>query len=103
MEIFTLLAMFMIFPFAATLIGAIYLWMFYKLRTKSSMLAGMLWILYSIYEYLMYIRVLCTGECNIRIDLLGIYPLLLVVSLAATILYYYKKSKRNKAEKLRGS
>jgi len=99
MEIFTLLAMFIIAPFAATLIGVIYLWMFYKLRTKSSMLAGVLWVLYSIYEYLMYLRVLCTGECNIRIDLLGIYPLLLVLSLAATVLYYYKKSKINNAEK----
>jgi len=100
MEIFALLAMFIIAPIAATLVGAIYLWMFYKLRIKSSMLTGVLWVLYSIYEYLMYIRVLCTGECNIRIDLLGIYPLLLVASLAATILYYYKKRKINKAEKL---
>ncbi len=100
MEVFTLLAMLIIFPFAATFVGVIYLWMFYKLRTKSSLLAGVLWVLYSIYEYLMYIRVLCTGECNIRIDLLLIYPALLVVSLAATILYYYEKSKINKAEKL---
>jgi Na+/proline symporter len=100
MEILTLLAIFIIVPFAATLIGAIYLWMFYKLRTKSSMLAGVLWVLYSIYEYLMYIRVLCTGECNIRVDLLGIYPLLLVASITATILYYSKKRKINKAEKI---
>ena len=48
----------------------------------------------------MYLRVLCMGECNIRIDLLLIYPLLLIASIATTILYYAKKSKINKAEKL---
>jgi len=95
MEILTLLAMLMIFPFAATLIGALYLWMFYKLKTKSSMLTGCIWILYSVYEYLMYIRVLCSGECNIRIDLLVIYPLLIVSSLVSIILYYLKKRKLN--------
>ena len=36
-----------------------------------------LWLLYSVYEFLMYKRILCTGECNIRIDLLLIYPLIL--------------------------
>ena len=35
------------------------------------------WLIYSIYELLMYKRVLCTGECNIRVDLLLIYPLML--------------------------
>lgn len=25
-------------------------------------------------------RVLCTGECNIRVDLLAIYPILIVLS-----------------------
>lgn len=46
------------------------------------------WLAYAIYEYLMYVRVLCTGECNIRVDLLLIYPLLIgatVVVLGATI------------------
>ncbi len=33
----------------------------------------------------MQIRVLCSGECNIRVDLLLIYPILLVYSIAAII------------------
>jgi hypothetical protein len=37
----------------------------------------LLWIAYSAYEYLMHARVLCSGECNIRDDLLLIYPALL--------------------------
>lgn len=36
------------------------------------------WALYAAYEALMYARVLCSGECNIRVDLLLIYPALVL-------------------------
>ena len=42
---------------------------------------GALWFIYAGYECLMYFRVFCTGECNIRVDLLLIYPVLLGVTL----------------------
>ena len=90
--------MLIIFPFGVTIVGTLYIRMFFKLRTKLSMLTGILWILYSIYEYLMYIRVLCTGECNIRVDLLLIYPLLIALSLISIILYYRKKAKLTKGK-----
>ncbi|WP_144289930.1 hypothetical protein [Ideonella sp. A 288] len=35
------------------------------------------WAAYAGYETLMFRRVLCSGECNIRVDLLLIYPALL--------------------------
>jgi hypothetical protein len=97
MKILTTMGMLIIFPFGATIIGALYIWMYFKLKTTTSIVTGTLWILYSIYEYLMYIRVLCTGECNIRVDLLLIYPLLIVLSLLSIILYYRKKSKLSNA------
>ena len=34
------------------------------------------WALYAGYEFMMFKRVWCTGECNIRVDLLLIFPLL---------------------------
>jgi hypothetical protein len=43
--------------------------------------AGFVWLLYFPYELGMKTRVLCTGECNIRVDLLLIYPVLAAVSL----------------------
>jgi hypothetical protein len=46
-------------------------------------IAGLLWLIYAAYEYAMQRRWLCSGECNIRVDLLLIYPLLLGMSLAA--------------------
>lgn len=36
-----------------------------------------LWLVYAAYEWLMATRVLCSGECNIRVDLLLIAPLVL--------------------------
>lgn len=79
------------FPFGAAIIGCFYLRMYYKLRVVSAMVAGFLWLIYSIYEFLIYARIFCSEECNIRVDLLIIYPSLLVVSLFSTGLYYYKK------------
>ena len=46
-----------------------------------------IWLFYGLYEYLMKRRILCSGECNIRVDLLLIYPVLLVISIASIIIY----------------
>lgn len=46
---------------------------------------GLSWLAYAGYEVLMYTRVLCSGECNIRVDLLLIYPLLLGSTLWAVL------------------
>ena len=46
-------------------------------RRRGFLVLALLWVTYSGYEYLMYKRVLCSGECNIRVDLLLIYPGLL--------------------------
>lgn len=83
----------MVFPFGATIFGALYIRMFFKLKVKACVVTGALWVIYSIYEYLMYIRILCSGECNIRIDLLIIYPVLIGLSLASTFLFYLKKTR----------
>ena len=98
MEILSAIGMLIIFPFGATIVGMMYVRMYFKCKTYSSITTGILWILYSVYEYLMYTRVLCTGECNIRVDLLLIYPLLIVLSLISTILYYWTKKKLNAVE-----
>lgn len=52
-------------------------------RARSAAVAAALWLAYGAYETLMHLRVLCSGECNIRVDLLLVYPVLLVVSLVA--------------------
>jgi hypothetical protein len=47
--------------------------------------AAVLWLLYALYEYGIHRRWLCSGECNIRVDLLLLCPVLWLVSLAAGI------------------
>jgi hypothetical protein len=44
----------------------------------AGVLLGSAWIGYAIYEALMQARILCSGECNIRVDLLLIWPALLL-------------------------
>jgi hypothetical protein len=48
-------------------------------------LAAALWVAYGLYEYAMYARILCSGECNIRVDLLLLYPALLVATVAGVV------------------
>ncbi len=45
-------------------------------RKRGFLILALAWLAYAGYEYLMYARVLCSGECNIRVDLLLIYPAL---------------------------
>ncbi len=47
--------------------------------------AALIWLLYGVYEYAIYQRWLCTGECNIRVDLLLIYPVIILVSIPAAV------------------
>jgi len=56
-------------------------------------LAAVLWTLYTGYEFLMKFRVLCSGECNIRVDLLVLYPALFLVSVAAIVEFLARKKK----------
>jgi ABC-type transport system involved in cytochrome c biogenesis permease subunit len=54
-------------------------------RSRISGVAGTAWIVYTLYELGMRARWLCSGECNIRVDLLAIYPALAVLSLVAVV------------------
>lgn len=72
-------------PWLALAIGAIYFAFSWPSRSTVAIATAIVWLLYGVYEYLMHFRVLCTGECNIRVDLLLIYPILLILSLLAIV------------------
>jgi hypothetical protein len=76
-------ALFIEYPLIAFLFAIVFavLWR-WRGRRVAAMVA-LAWGGYGVYESLMKARVLCSGECNIRVDLLLIYPLLLAVSMAA--------------------
>ena len=57
--------------------------MYRRVPRRLSLVTAGLWALYGLYEYGMKLRVLCSGECNIRVDLLLIYPTLVLCSVIA--------------------
>lgn len=65
----------------AVLFSALYgLW-----RNRGSLVAALLWLAYCPYEYAMKLHILCSGDCNIRVDLLLLYPVLLAMSIVALL------------------
>lgn len=44
--------------------------------------AAVAWVLHAAWEYSIYSHWLCSGDCNIRVDLLLAYPALVLLSLA---------------------
>ena len=77
-----LMAIFVKYPLLAAAIGALLLGLGRYAQRRLAMAAGMTWLVYALYELGMKRRWLCSGECDIRIDLLAIYPVLLVVLIA---------------------
>lgn len=77
------MGLFIRYPFLAAAIGAMFIALGRGARRWGAVVVGVIWMLYAAYETGMQRRWLCTGECNIRVDLLLIYPILLVSSASA--------------------
>jgi len=80
-------------PFLALLPAGMFLLMYRSSRTRSALVAGVFWLLYCFYEYGMTLRILCSGDCNIRVDLLLIFPALIILSVFGIFRQF--KSRRN--------
>jgi hypothetical protein len=79
------MGIFIAYPVLALGLAAAFLLLHAWSRQRLVLSAGLAWAMYSAYEYGMHQRWLCTGECNIRVDLLLIYPVLALLSLAAVV------------------
>jgi hypothetical protein len=90
--------LFLVVPFMALVPAAIFSLLYRKSHSWLCLIAAGSWLLYMVYEYGMYLRILCTGECNIRIDLLLIYPYLLLMSLLAIIGYLSRRKRQQRTE-----
>lgn len=80
-----LIYLLLIFPAASFPVGLAFAAGAVVRKRKVPAIVGAIWLLYGVYEILMYTRVLCSGECNIRVDLLLIYPILLLATLTGII------------------
>jgi formate hydrogenlyase subunit 3/multisubunit Na+/H+ antiporter MnhD subunit len=81
--VFRLLSIFIVYPWLAAVIGVLFATLGWKAGRWGVVTTGAVWVLYAGYETGMQQRWLCTGECNIRVDLLLIFPLLLICSIGA--------------------
>jgi len=79
----SVLGIFIQWPFLAAVPAAGFALAFARRRSGVVLAATLAWVAHLPYEYGMKLRILCSGECNIRVDLLLIYPLLLAVSMMA--------------------
>jgi hypothetical protein len=84
-RLFTAMAIFIEYPLLAAVVGIVLLGLGRRTRQRMVGGAGVVWLLYAVYELGMQQRWLCSGECNIRIDLLVIYPVLLICLAAAVV------------------
>jgi formate hydrogenlyase subunit 3/multisubunit Na+/H+ antiporter MnhD subunit len=83
--VFGTMAIFIEYPALAAAIGLVLLWLGRRKRGGVAVGAGVAWLLYSAYEFGMKQRWLCSGECNIRVDLLLIYPVLLIILIVGAV------------------
>lgn len=82
MRIFSI---FVEFPWLALLPVILLGVMGYRRHRTITWIAAVAWLLYTAYEMAMRLKVLCPGECDIRVDLLLIYPILLALTVAAVL------------------
>jgi hypothetical protein len=80
MTMFRAMSILIAYPALAALPGIAFVGLFRLVHRRLVLGAALVWLAYGFYEYGMKLRILCSGECNIRIDLLVIYPVLLLVS-----------------------
>ncbi len=79
------MAIFIKYPLLALAIGAVLLGLGRWGRRRVVVAVGFVWLLYGVYEFGIRQRWLCSGECNIRVDLLVIYPVLAIGLVVAAI------------------
>ena len=79
------MSVFIAWPWLALVPAVAFLSLYLSTRMSRVALAAVAWAAYAAYEFGMQRRWLCSGECDIRVDLLLLYPLLLVLSLTAVV------------------
>jgi hypothetical protein len=80
-----ILSTFVAFPWLALFPALIFAVLGYRSRRMLPWVVAVAWLLYTAYETAMARRILCSGDCNIRVDLLLLYPVLAAISVAAAI------------------
>ena len=97
MDIGVILGMFIGWPFLALAPAAFFFVLYFRCRRPVVLVAAIAWLAYFPYEQAMKLRILCSGECNIRVDLLLLYPGLALVSVLALAAYFVAARKARRS------
>ena len=81
MDVFSLFSVFIDRPALALIPALIFAACGYVTRRRRVWGAAGAWAFYALWEFGMDNRILCSGECNIRIDLLLIIPALIILTI----------------------
>jgi hypothetical protein len=79
------MSLFIEHPALAAVLGVLFFVAYRLTRQRAVGVAALAWLAYGGYEAAIERRWLCSGECDIRVDLLMIYPALLVLSVTALV------------------
>jgi len=79
-------AIFIAQPILGLIPGTAFLVLARLRRSRFVLATGIAWVAYTLYEAGMHARILCSGECNIRVDLLLIYPVLALLTVSAVVM-----------------
>lgn len=91
--VFRVIGIFIEYPQLAAAIGVLLLGLGRLMHRRLAMAAGVMWLLYSLYEFAIKKRWLCTGDCDIRADVVLIYPILLLGTVVAVVNLLIKPSR----------
>jgi DNA-binding PadR family transcriptional regulator len=80
-----ILGLFIAWPALALVPAAVFGFLYLRGRSRLVLAASLAWLAYVPYELGMKLRILCSGECNIRVDLLLLYPLLVMLSVVGLV------------------
>jgi hypothetical protein len=84
-DIGVFLGVFIAWPWLALLPAVVFTLLYVRNRRPMVLTAALAWLAYAAYEQAIKMRVLCSGECNIRVDLLLFYPLLALLTVLAVV------------------
>jgi hypothetical protein len=84
-ELLKMMGIFVRYPWLAAVVGVLLVGLGRARARRTAIAVGVIWLLYAAYETAMRLRWLCSGECNIGVDLLLIYPPLLAATLVGLV------------------
>jgi len=85
-----LLGIFIEYPYLAFVPAVIFGVTYFRKRKTVIGITGILWLLYGLWEISIMMRITCSGDCDIRVDLLLIYPVLLVLTIISIVKTFRK-------------